>query len=298
VQTLTLTAVLLAVSAVYLAPFAWMLATSFKAGDETSAGAPALPLAYAGKNPNIAREAGVDPAAPGAVQRLQIVKHNYVDKVIADPAIDISLYARNTLIIAGLSTLGTVLSSSLVAYALAKLRWRGRGAVFAVVLGTMMVPGMALMIPTYLVWNRLGLVGTNVPLWLGSFFGSAFNIFLLRQFYMTIPNELSDAARIDGCSEFAIWWRVVLPLSRPALAVVALFAFMGAWKDYMGPLIYLLHQRQYTLSLFLANFQSTSGTPWELVMAASVLVILPVIVLFFLAQKTFIQGIATTGLKG
>jgi multiple sugar transport system permease protein len=142
------------------------------------------------------------------------------------------------------------------------------------------------------------MLGTFRPLWLPAWFGSAFNIFLLRQFFLTIPAELSDAARLDGCSEFGIFWRIILPLSKPALAVVALFSFMWAWNDFLGPLVYLQHPTQYTLALGLQTFQSQhGGTEWHLLMAASVLIILPVVVLFFLAQKTFIQGIATTGMK-
>jgi len=147
-------------------------------------------------------------------------------------------------------------------------------------------------------WTGIDWIGTLRPLIVPSFFGDAFSIFLLRQFFLTIPQELSDAARIDGCSEWGIFTRVMLPLSRPALTVVALFTFMGAWNDFLGPLVYLQDPSQYTLALGLQTFQSQhGGTEWNLLMAASVLVILPVIILFFLAQKTFIQGIATTGMK-
>jgi multiple sugar transport system permease protein len=141
--------------------------------------------------------------------------------------------------------------------------------------------------------------GTFKPLWLPAWFGSAFNIFLLRQFFITVPDELAEAARIDGCSEFGIFWRIILPLSRPALSVVALFAFLAIWNDFLGPLIYLQRPEQFTLALGLQNFQSKAGgTSWHLLMAASTLVVLPAVVLFFLAQKTFIEGIATTGTKG
>jgi multiple sugar transport system permease protein len=143
------------------------------------------------------------------------------------------------------------------------------------------------------------MLGTLRPLWLPAFFGSAFNIFLLRQFYLTIPNELSEAARIDGCSELGIWWRIILPLSRPALMVVALFTFMGAWNDFFRSLIFIQHRDQYTLSLGLQVFQSAhGGTEWNLLMAASLIILSPVLVLFFVMQRTFIEGIATTGLKG
>ena len=173
---------------------------------------------------------------------------------------------------------------------------------FAVMLATMMIPFPVLMVPLFAIFRWMGdhtplqMLGTLRPLWLPAMLGSAFNIFLLRQFYLTIPIELSEAARIDGCSDLGIWWRIILPLSRPALAVVALFTFMWAWKDFLAPLTFIQDPSQYTLSLGLQVFQSThGGTEWHLLMAASVLVCLPVIVLFFLTQRTFIEGIATTG---
>jgi multiple sugar transport system permease protein len=161
------------------------------------------------------------------------------------------------------------------------------------------------MVPLFTIFKWLGdhtataWIGTFKPLWVPAWFGSAFNIFLLRQFFLTIPTELSEAARIDGCTELGIFWRIILPLSRPALAVVALFAFLTVWNDFLGPLIYLQRPEQFTLALGLQNYQTKAGnTPWHLLMAASTLVILPALLLFFLAQKTFIEGIATTGTKG
>ncbi len=215
------------------------------------------------------------------------------------------LFARNTLIIAVLSVVGNCLSSSIVAYGFSKVRFKGRGVLFAVMLSTMMIPFPVMMVSLFTIFRWLGdhhmgqWLGTYKPLWVPAWFGSAFSIFLLRQFFMTIPDELSEAARIDGCSEFGIFWRVILPLAKPALVVVALFTFMAAWNDYLGPLVYVQDQNQYTLSLGLGAFQSQHGGPQNhYLMAASVLVIAPVIILFFLAQKTFIQGIATTGVKG
>jgi multiple sugar transport system permease protein len=226
-------------------------------------------------------------------------------KVITHPKMDFPLFTRNTLIIATLCVIGTVLSSSIVAYGFAKIRFRGRGVLFALMLSTMMIPGAVLMVPQFALFRWLGdhtpiqFLGTFKPLWIGAFFGSAFNIFLLRQFFMTIPDELSEAARIDGCSELGIFTRVMLPLARPALAVVALFTFMAVWNDFLGPLVYLQRPDQYTLALGLQTFQSQhGGTEWQLLMAASVLVLAPIVILFFLAQRTFIQGIATTGMKG
>ncbi|MEI8195250.1 MAG: carbohydrate ABC transporter permease, partial [Phycisphaerae bacterium] len=240
----------------------------------------------------------ISPDPPPLLQRYEIAYQNY-HQVLTDPAFDFLLFARNTLLIALGVVTGSIFSSSLVAYSLAKLHWRGRDLVFGLVLATMMLPFTVFMIPHYMIFKFLGLIGTNVPLWIGSFCGVPFYIFLLRQFYLTIPDELLAAARIDGCSEFRIWWSIMLPLSRPALAVVGLFAFMGAWNDFLGPLVYLSHRQNFTLSLALQFFQSQAGgTSWELLMAASVLVILPILVLFFIAQKTFVQGIATTGMKG
>jgi len=207
-------------------------------------------------------------------------------------------YARNTLYIALLAVVGTVLSSSLVAYGFARLQWPGRDVAFAVTIATMMVPFPVLMVPIYVLFKEFGWVGSPKPLWVPSFFGSAFNIFLLRQFFMSLPFELSQAARIDGCSEFGIYRDVILPLSKPALAVVALFTFMYHWNDFLGPLIYLTDQRSYTLAYGLQAFQSQhGGTQWPMLMAAAAIVIAPVVALYFLAQKTFIQGITVTGMK-
>ena len=208
-------------------------------------------------------------------------------------------YLSNTLLVALLSVLGTLTSSSLVAYGLSRIPWRGQSALFNLTLATMMVPFPVLMVPLYGVFRSLGWIGTLLPLWVPAFFGSAFNIFLLRQFFLTIPGELSDAARIDGCSEFAIFWRVILPLSRPALAVVALFTFLNAWNEFLAPLIFLTEPETFTMALGLQQYQSQfGGSEWHLLMAASALLVLPIIGLFFFAQKSFIQGISTTGMGG
>ncbi|HVK06509.1 MAG TPA: carbohydrate ABC transporter permease [Armatimonadaceae bacterium] len=211
--------------------------------------------------------------------------------------IPFALYTWNTLKICVLSVVGTTLSCALVAYSLAKVPWRGRNWIFYSLLATMILPGQVTMIPTFTIFKSLGWIGTTLPLWVPSFFGSAFNIFLLRQFFLTIPAELSDAARIDGCSDGAIFWRIVLPLSRPALATVALFTFIANWNDFLGPLLYLNDERSYTLSLGLQRFVSQHGAEWSLLMAASTVMTVPIIVLFFFAQRTFIQGISTTGMK-
>ena len=208
-------------------------------------------------------------------------------------------YLRNTLILCILTVVGTVVSSSLAAYGFSRIEWRGRNSLFVLALATMMVPFPVTMVPLYCLFRWLGWIGTLKPLWVGSFFAGAFNVFLLRQFFMTLPRDLSEAARIDGCSEFRIFWQIVLPLCRPALMVVALFQFMYTWNDFMGPLIYLTNQQDFTLALGLQFFQSQlGGTEWHYLMAASTLVALPIIVLFFFTQKTFIEGISMTGIKG
>jgi multiple sugar transport system permease protein len=208
-------------------------------------------------------------------------------------------YLRNTLVLCMLTVIGAVFSSALAAYGFSRIEWRGRDKVFVLALATMMIPFPVVMVPIYCMFRWLGWIGTLRPLWVGSFFAGAFNVFLLRQFFMTIPKDLSDAARVDGCSEFRIFWQIMLPLCRPALMVVGLFQFMGTWNDFLGPLIYLTDQRDFTLALGLQFFQSQhGGTEWHYLMAAGTLVALPIIILFFFMQKSFIEGISMTGLKG
>jgi multiple sugar transport system permease protein len=270
---------LLIVCCAALLPFLWMLSTSLKTPENALANPPQY-------FPN-----------PIAIK-------NY-GEVLTGQTTHFLLWTRNTLIIAGLTVIGTTLSSAVVAYGFAKIQFRGRTFLFVLMLSTMMIPFPVTMVALFAIFRFLGdhtgmqWLGTFKPLWVPAWFGSAFNIFLLRQFFITIPEDISEAARIDGCSEFTIFTRIILPLARPALTVVALFAFMGAWNDYLGPSIYLQRPEQFTLALGLQNFQSQhGGTPWHLLMAASVLVVLPVLALFFIAQKAFIEGIATTGMKG
>ena len=211
-----------------------------------------------------------------------------------------SRYLANTLILCLLNVAGTVLSSAMVAYGFSRLEWRGREGLFGLLLATMMIPFPVVMVPLYGLFRSLGMVGTLQPLWVGSFFANAFNVFLLRQFFRTIPKDLSEAARIDGCGEFRIFWQIILPLCTPALIVVGLFTFLGAWNDYLGPLIYLTDEHDLTLALGLDAMKSSESgaTEWPYLMAASTLVILPVITLFFFAQRKFVEGIALTGIKG
>jgi multiple sugar transport system permease protein len=214
-------------------------------------------------------------------------------------AIPLVRYTLNTTQIAVLSTVGIVVSCVPVAYALARMRWRGRQAVFILILATLMLPFQVTVVPLYIVFVRLEWIPSLKPLIVPSFFGDAFSIFLLRQFFMTIPEELSDAARVDGASEFQIMTRVVVPLAKPAIAAVALFNFLYHWNDFFGPLLFLGNEpKLWTLAIGLAQFRMLHAVEWNLMMAASVLFLVPVIVLFFLAQRFFVEGVTLTGVKG
>jgi multiple sugar transport system permease protein len=204
----------------------------------------------------------------------------------------------NTVLYAGLSTVGVVVSSVPVAYALSRLQWRGRGTAFILVLATMMLPAQVTAVPLYIMFAKLHLLGTLAPLIIPSFFGDAFSIFLLRQFLLTIPQEYVDAARCDGCGEWRILRQVVVPLAKPAIAAVALFSFLYAWNDFFGPLLYAgENSKAWTVSVALANLRGQHHVQWNLTMAATVLFMLPVIALFFVAQKAFVQGVTLTGVK-
>lgn len=208
------------------------------------------------------------------------------------------VYLKNTVFITVFSVVGTVLASSMAAFAFARLRAPGSGALFVLVLATLMLPAQVTMIPGFIIFRSLGWYDTLLPLIVPAFFGSAVYIFLIRQFFLTLPNDLEDAARIDGCGTWTIYWRILLPLATPALVTVALFAFVGAWNDFMGPLIYLNSLEKRTLALGLVSFQNAWGVDIVQVMAASTVITLPVLVVFFLFQRYFIEGVVTTGLKG
>lgn len=208
------------------------------------------------------------------------------------------LYLRNTLIICLFVVVGTVLSSLVPAYGFAILRWRGRDFWFLVMLATLMLPPQVTLLPVFLIFRALGWVDTFLPLIVPAFFGNAFTIFLLRQFLRTLPKELFDAARLDGCTEWQILWRLVAPLSQPALATVALFAFVWSWTDFMSPLIYLNDADKFTLAVGLQYFLGRHGEQWNLLMAAAAVVTAPLLFLFLLTQRFFIRGITLTGLKG
>jgi multiple sugar transport system permease protein len=265
--------VLAAVSATFVLPLVWMVCVSLKPAAEVTQ----FPPTFFPRSPQL--DAFVS--------------------VFRSGTFDFPLYARNTLIIALLSGVGMILSSAIAAYGFARIPFRGSRLMFGLAMATMMIPFPVTMVPTYMIFKELGWIGTFKPLWVPAWFGAAFNIFLLRQFFMGIPKELEEAAMIDGCSTWGCFRRIMLPLAKPALAVVALFHFITVWNDLLGPLIYLSHQDQFTLSLGLQFAQGKAGdTPWNELMAATTLTILPVLILFLLAQRTFIRGIASAGLKG
>ena len=216
-----------------------------------------------------------------------------------------NLYAFNTVFRYALPvTIGVTLSSAVVAYGFSRIQWKGRNTLFFVCLATMMVPYQVTMVPLFIIFKQFGWVNTFLPLVVPAFFGAPYFIFMLRQFFMGIPGELSDAARIDGANEFVTMWRIILPLTKPALTVVALFTFMNAWNEYLGPLIYLRREDQYVLSLGLEALRRTIASianvalAYPYLMAVSTIITVPILIAFFLTQRTFIEGISLTGLKG
>jgi multiple sugar transport system permease protein len=270
---------MLLVSALFLIPLFWMISTSLKESSDL-AGSSWIPS--------------------------RLAFENYVD------AFSFGMWPRwafNTIVITGFSVFGMVFSSSLVAYSFSRLRWRGRDTLFSLVLATMMLPSVVTLIPQFVLFAKLPAFGfqgsrvwtnTFLPLIVPAFTGGAFYIFLLRQFMRGIPMELSEAAKIDGASELRIWWSIIMPLSRPALATVAIFTFQGAWQDFMGPLLYLQSEPLYTLQLGLRQFEAAAGgsPAWNWLMAASLLVMLPVLTVFLLLQRHFIEGISLSGMGG
>jgi len=311
-------------SALFIVPLLWMVSTSLKPLDQTMQMPPRwLPYQWQAqidgqlvdvevrgsdatiqKGGPITVEVIEGPAAgehrtldATQLQRKNAPQWNNYGEAI-DEMREFPRYVRNSIIVCVLSVLGTVVSCSFVAYGFARVKWKGRDALFILVLATMMIPFPVTMVPLYGLFRGLGFIGSLKPLWVPTFFGTAFSIFLLRQFFQTIPRDLSEAARIDGCNEFTIFWRIILPLAKPAVTVVALFQFLYAWNDFLGPLIYLTDQKDFTLALGLQFFQSQQGgTQWHYLMAASALVLVPVLLLFFFTQRTFIEGVSMSGLK-
>ncbi|GHO89813.1 carbohydrate ABC transporter permease [Dictyobacter formicarum] len=264
--------VLVILSCILLFPLAWMLSTSLKLPSDVFT----IPIQWF-PHP--------------------IAWDNYAHAVQDFP---FWAFLGNTLFYCISDTILVVASSAISAYAFARLRWRGREVVFVIMLATMMIPFPATMIPTYLIFKWLGWLNSFKPLILPDLTASPFYVFLLRQFFMTIPNELSEAAFVDGASHLRVFWQIMLPLAKPALLVVAIFTFTSDWNNFLGPLIYLNDQSKYTLALGLQWFQGSQwhGAHYELMMAAALLMTLPMVVLFFVAQKYFVQGITMTGSKG
>lgn len=257
-------------SVIFLLPFLWMLSTSLKDGGDIWLYPPRwIP------NP--------------------IVWSNYTEAMKAAPFLT---YSLNTVKITALVIIGTMVSCALVAYGFARGRFVGKNVLFLVLLSTMMIPYPVTLVPVFMLYRHLGWINTHLPLIVPAYFGSPFFIFLLRQFFMTIPRDLDDAARIDGCSSLQIFYQIMLPLAKPVLVTIAVFTFIGTWNDFLAPLIYLNSREMFTLALGLANFQGMFKTDWNLMMAASVMVMLPCLTLFFIAQKYFVEGITVTGMKG
>lgn len=264
--------VLVAGSLAMLVPFYIMLTMSLKSPDDVSASSYlALPRVFQWQN--------------------------YIT-VLTNPNVSFPLFFRNTAFVAGFSCLGVVMTSALVAYPFARMEFDGKQKLFVLLLSTMMLPGIVTMIPNYVLFRYLHWIDTYNPLIIPAYFGGgAYNIFLLRQFFLGIPRELDEAAVLDGASNAVIFWRVILPLAKPALATVGVFSFVGAWQDFMGPLLYLNDPEKLTLEVGLRSYQSLAGTQFHLVMAASVLVTLPLILIYFFAQRFFVKGIVMTGIK-
>lgn len=251
-------------------PFLWLLTTSFKANRQIFVWPPVwFP----------------DP----------VIWRNYTDTFTFAP---LHLYAWNSLIIAGAHVFGATIVSALAAYAFARLRAPGKNVLFMIVISTMMIPGVVTLVPLFILFARLRWVDTFLPLTIPVMLGGPFFIFLLRQFFLTLPEEMIEAAVVDGASHWRIWWKIAMPNATPALATAAVFSFIAAWNDFVTPLVFLNSRSKYTLALGLQVFLSEHGAEWGLLMAASTMVVFPIIVLFFFAQKQFIQGIALTGIKG
>lgn len=262
--------IIVVLSLIFLVPFFWMIFTSLKSFQEIYQN-------------------------PPTIFPHKLYFDNYALAVTKMPFLR---YFLNTLVIAVLCVVGTVLSSSMVAYSMSKVKWKGSKYLFPIIVGTMMIPTQVTMIPLYILFTKMKLVGTMVPLILPTFFGGAYYIFLLRQFFRTIPDSLIESATIDGARDVTIFAKIILPLCKPAITSVAIFTFLANWSDFLGPLLYLNKQEQYTLSLGLQAFMQTHFVEWGPLMAASAIFTVPIIILFFFAQSYFIEGITVTGIKG
>lgn len=261
---------LIVLALLFLSPLAWMLSTALKTEGDVSLFPPILV-----SNPP-----------------------QWANFVTALTKVPIPQYMANTTLYCAITIVGDLLSSSLVAYAFAHVRFRHREVIFILVLATMMIPYQVLIIPQFLLFRSLGWIDTYLPLIVPAFFGSPFLIFLLRQAFRSLPRELIEAARLDGANHIVIWWRIILPLSKPALAAVAIFSFMYHWNDLVGPLIYLNTNEEYPISLGLAQYTAAYGaTQWNMLMAASLVALIPCIVVFFFSQRYMVQGIAVTKVR-
>jgi multiple sugar transport system permease protein len=270
-KTIT-TALLIFCTALFFTPFLWLISASLKVRSEVfSSNWIPNPIAW----------------------------ENYVNVWKAAPLL---IWLRNSLVVGTLAAVTVTISCSLIAFGFSYFRFRGRDTLFGLVLATMMLPGVVTMIPVFIIWNSVGLANTQIPLWASNIFGSAFYIFMIRQFYLSLPRDLFEAARVDGASYFGLWRYVGLPLTRTALIVVFIFEFKASWTNLVGPLIYLHNPNLYTLPLglktILDQFGQGGEMQWEIVLAASVIITLPMIFIFFLGQRYFMDGIATSGLKG
>jgi multiple sugar transport system permease protein len=256
--------ILIVLAVIFTTPFLWLLSTSLKTNEQ------------------------IVQSSPDWIPRPATVQ-NFLNAFHTVPLLE---YGKNTLIVTLFSVLGALCSNTLVAYGFSRIQWRSREFLFIVTLATLMLPFQVTMVPLFIMFSKLHWTNTFLPLIVPCFFGNAFYIFLLRQFFLGIPRELSEAARIEGASELQILWHIILPLARPALFTVALFQFLFSWNDFLGPLIYLNDQSKFTLALGLANMQSAIGlSDFGMIMAAAVVTVLPVILLFIFAQRYFIEGI-------
>lgn len=262
--------VLIGLSITFLLPFFWMLSTSLK------------------ENSQLWTEEMIWIPDP-------IVWGNYVEAFTILP---FGLYFANTFFLVFCNVIGQIFSCSMAGFGFARLRFPGKSFLFMLLLSTMMVPSIVTLIPTFIYFTKLGWTNTFLPLIIPKLFATPFYTFLMRQFYMSLPKELDEAARIDGCSNFRIYWNILLPLTIPSLAAIAVFTFMGTWNDYMGPLLYLQNPDNYTVSLGLSFFRGARHIDWQYLMAASAISMVPCLILFAVAQKHIIGGISMSGLKG
>ncbi|GIW90735.1 MAG: sn-glycerol-3-phosphate transport system permease protein UgpE [Pirellulaceae bacterium] len=261
---------MVALSIAFLMPLAWVASTSLKAPGQVFI----TPIEWIPETPRWRNYAEV-------FQRLPFTR-----------------FIINSFFVTTMGTLGAVLSATTVAFGLSRIRWPGRDILFAILIATLMLPGVVTLIPVFIIFKEINWVGTFYPLWVPAWLGMAFYIFLMRQYMLTLPIELDEAAKIDGASNFRILWQIIAPLCGPAITTVAIFAFLYHYNDFIHPLIYLSENEMFTLPLGLLWFQGRFGNFWHLVMAASMITISPVIVLFFIAQRYFVQGMQFTGLAG